>query len=54
MGWCQLKIFFSRTIGPILSRLDINRSSGEGIKVCSNEGDRPFQRGDNSTRVKIH
>jgi hypothetical protein len=24
MGWGHLKIFFSRTIGPILTRLDTN------------------------------
>jgi hypothetical protein len=26
----------------------------EGIQVCSNEGDSPSPRGDNSERVKIH
>jgi hypothetical protein len=24
MGWCHLKIFFSRTAGPILTRLGTN------------------------------
>jgi hypothetical protein len=27
---------------------------GKGIQVCSNEGDSPSPRGDNSERVKIH
>jgi hypothetical protein len=27
---------------------------GEGIQVCSNEGDCPSSRGDNSKRVKMH
>jgi hypothetical protein len=29
-------------------------SLGEEIQVCSNEGDRPSPRGDNSETVKIH
>jgi hypothetical protein len=53
MGWGHLKIFFSRTTGPILTRLGINHWGG-GILVCSNEGDCPSPRGDNSKRVKIH
>jgi hypothetical protein len=53
LGWGHLKIF-SRTTGRILSRLGINHPCGEGIKVCSNEGDCPTPRGDNSKRVKIH
>jgi hypothetical protein len=53
-GWGHLKIFFSRTTGPIITRLDINHPRGEGIKVCSNEGDCPSPRGDNSETVKIH
>jgi hypothetical protein len=54
MGWGHLKIFFSRTTGPILTRLGINHPWEEGIQVYSNEGDCPFPRGDNSKRVKIH
>jgi hypothetical protein len=54
MGWGHLKIFFSKTTGPILSRLGINYPKGEGIHLCSNEGDYPSPRGDNSKRVKIH
>jgi hypothetical protein len=33
MGWCHLKIFFSRTTGPILTRLGTNHSWGEEIQV---------------------
>jgi hypothetical protein len=54
MGWGHLKIFFSRTTGPILTKLGINHSLGEGIQVHSNERDCPSPRGDNSKRVKIH
>jgi hypothetical protein len=55
IGWGQLKIFFSRTTGPILTRLNTNRRTrGKGVKVCSNEGDRPSPRGDNGERVKVH
>jgi hypothetical protein len=54
MGWGHLQIFFSRTTGPILTRLGINYPWGEGIQVYSNEGDCPCPRGDNSKRVKIH
>jgi hypothetical protein len=42
---------FSRTTGPILTRLGTNHFWGEGIQVCSNEGDSPSPRGDNSERV---
>jgi hypothetical protein len=54
MGWGHLKIFFSRTTGPMLTRLGINNPWGEGIQVYSNEGDCPSPRGDDSKRVKIH
>jgi hypothetical protein len=54
MGWGHLKIFFSRTTGPILTRLGTNHPWVEGIQDCSNEGDNPSPRGDNSERVKIH
>jgi hypothetical protein len=30
--------FFSRTTGPILTRLATNHPLGEGIQVCLNEG----------------
>jgi hypothetical protein len=54
MGWCQIKIFFSRTTGLILTRLSTNHPWREGNKICSNDGDCPSPRGDNSKRVKIH
>jgi hypothetical protein len=46
--------FFSRTTGPILTRLGTNHPWGEGILNSSNERDRPSPRGDNHKRVKIH
>jgi hypothetical protein len=46
--------FFSRTVGPILTKLGTNHPWGEGMHVCANEGDCPSPRGDNSKRVKIH
>jgi hypothetical protein len=44
---------FSRTTGPILTRLGTNHPWVKGIQVCSKEGDSPSPRGDNSERVKI-
>jgi hypothetical protein len=46
--------FFSRTTGPILTKVGTNHPWGEGIQVCSNEGDCPSSRGDNSKTIKIH
>ena len=46
--------FFSRTTGPILTKLGTNHPWGERIINCSNEGDCPSPRGDNHKRVKIH
>jgi hypothetical protein len=46
--------FFSRTTGPILTKLGTNNLWGEGILNCENEGDCPSPRGDNHKRVKIH
>jgi hypothetical protein len=54
MGWGHLKIFFSRTTGPILSRLGTNHPWRERIQVSLKEGDSSSPRGDNSERVKIH
>jgi hypothetical protein len=53
MGWGHLKIF-SRTIGPILTRLCRNCPWAKGIQICSKERDSLFPKGDNSERVKIH
>jgi hypothetical protein len=44
--------FFSRTTGPILTRLGINHPWGKGIQVYSTEENCPPPRGDNSKRVK--
>jgi hypothetical protein len=54
MGWCHLELFFSRTTELVLTRLSTNHSRREGIKVCSNEGNCSYSRGDNSKRVIIH
>jgi hypothetical protein len=45
--------FFFRTTWPILIKLGTNHPWGEGILICSNEGDCPSPRGDNHKRVKI-
>jgi hypothetical protein len=53
MGWGHLKIFFSKTLGPFLSRLGTNHPWVKGIQTCSKEGDSPSLMGDNSKIVKI-
>jgi hypothetical protein len=45
---------FSRTTWPILTRLGTNHPWGEGIQVCSKEGEHLSPRGDNRERVKTH
>jgi hypothetical protein len=54
IGWSHLKILFSRTTGPILTRLGTKHPCLKGIQVCSKEWDSPSPRGDNSERVKMH
>ena len=54
MGWGHLNIFFSRTTGLILIRLDTIQPWVKRIQVFLKEGDSPSPRGDNSKRVKIH
>jgi hypothetical protein len=54
MGCGHLKIFFSRTTGPILTRLGTNYPWRKRIQLSLKEGDSPFLRGDNCERVKIH
>jgi hypothetical protein len=44
MGWGHLKIFFSRTTGPVLTRLGTNHSWVKEIHVCSKKGIAPLQR----------
>jgi hypothetical protein len=43
MGSGHLKIFFSRTSGPILTRLGTNYPWVKGIQICSKKGDKPLQ-----------
>ena len=50
----KLKIFFSRTTKPISTKLGTKFPWVKGIQVCSNEGPRPFPRGDNYEIAKIH
>jgi hypothetical protein len=52
MGWGHLKVFFSRTTGPILTRLATNYPWGKGIQVCSIDRDCLSPRGDNSETKK--
>jgi hypothetical protein len=54
MGLGHLKIFFSRTIGLMLTRLGTSHCWVKGIQVCSKERDSPYPRGDNSERVKMY
>jgi hypothetical protein len=49
--WGHLKIFLSRTTGPILTRLGIDHPYVKGVQVYSYQGDNPSPRGDNSERV---
>jgi hypothetical protein len=44
MGWGHLKIFFSRSIGPILTRLGTNHPWLKGIKFFKGRG-YPFSKG---------
>jgi hypothetical protein len=53
LGWGHLKIFYSMTTRRILTRLSTNYPWREGIHVCSNEGDSPSPRGDNSERDTV-
>jgi hypothetical protein len=46
IGWGHLKIFFSRTTGPILIRLGTHYPWIKEIPICSMEVDSPFPRGD--------
>ena len=51
--WRNLKIFL-RTTGPISTKLGTKHPWVKGIQVRTNEGPRPFQRGDNYKTAKIH
>ena len=48
------KIFFSRTTGPIATKLATNQPWVMIIQVYENEGLHPFPMGDNYEIVKIH
>jgi hypothetical protein len=54
MGWGPLKIFYSRTTGPILTRLGTDHLWVKEIQVCTKKGDSLSPRGNNSKRVKMH
>ena len=55
INW-KLKIlkFFSRTSGLNSTKIGTKHSWVKGRQVCSNEGPRPFLRGDNSENVKLY
>jgi hypothetical protein len=52
MGLGHFKVFFFRTTGPILTRLDTNHPWRERIQVSLQEGDSPSLKGNISERVK--
>ena len=52
--FCPLKIFFSRTAGPISNKLGTKHPWVKEIQVCSNEGSHPFPREDNYEIAKMH
>jgi hypothetical protein len=53
MGWGHIKILLQNHWANFNQTWHKSSLVG-GIQVCSNEGDSPSQRGDNSKRVKIH
>ena len=54
INWQLLKIFSSRTTGPILTKLGTKYPWVKGFQVCLNEGPHPSPRGDNNEIAKIH
>ena len=48
------QIFFSRTTGPISTKLGIKHPWVKWVQVSSNEGHCPFPRWDNNEIAKIH
>ena len=44
----HILIFFSRTTGPILTKLSLKHPGIKGIQMCSNEGPHLFPRGDDN------
>jgi hypothetical protein len=53
-GMLSFRFFFSRTTGPILTRLGTNHPWRKRIQVPLKEGDSPLPKGDNSKIVKVH
>ena len=47
-------IFFSRTTGPISTKLGTKHPGLKGIQVYLNVGLRPFPRRDNNEKARIH
>ena len=45
---------FSRTTGLISTKVGTEHPRVKGIQVCSNEGHRPFPKGDNYEKANIH
>ena len=54
INWQHLKIFFSRTTGPISTKLIAKHPWIMGIQICSNEVPRPFPRIDDNEIAKLH
>ena len=54
LHWRKKKIFFSRTTGPISTKLGTMPPWVIRNQVCSNKGPRPFPMGDNNEIAKIH
>jgi hypothetical protein len=58
LGVCLLNFyifdFFSRTAGPIVTKVGTNHPIGKGDSDFSYEGQPHIPRGDNRERVKIH
>jgi hypothetical protein len=48
----SFKKVFLQNYWASLTRLGTNCPGGKGVQVCSNKGDNPSPRGDNSKRVK--
>ena len=50
----KFKIVFSRTAGPISTKLSTKYLLVKGIQVCTSEGPHPFPMGDNYKIAKIY
>ena len=50
---CYCKKSLSRATGPISTKLGTMHHWVKGFQVCSNEGPRPFPRGENNPIAKI-